>query len=450
MNSILSLNKKTLFITSFFLLAITFSSSCLAQTYKIACLKDYHPYTSVNENNELTGILIDWWELWAKENDVDILFVPTDIQGCLDKTLSGETDIIAGLFFDEKRANEFDYADNILKMKSVLFIDETIKVDSIEQLTNPIGVVENDLAKKYLQENYPNSKLSIFDSYTALRYAAQNHELSAFVYDVPDVIGNYKINPEPEGYIALKTLFLNSLKPMVKKGNQQLLNLIITGTNDISNDELVKIAPEWEIYNSSKKYFYLIFGFLIILLIGGLIYFIIKRKFENKPLQNLLEETDWLEVINKGENDAVEFKSSLRWDYNQEKTNKVLEGVIIKTISAFLNSNGGTLLIGVNDEGKILGLNEDYNSLSKKNRDGFLLALTNLINRDLGKKLHKYISINIISINESDICIVSSLQSEKPVFIKKNDKEEFYIRTSASVQPLNVKEAYDYINLHWK
>jgi predicted HTH transcriptional regulator len=78
-----------------------------------------------------------------------------------------------------------------------------------------------------------------------------------------------------------------------------------------------------------------------------------------------------------------------------------------------------------------------------------MLALTNLINQDLGKSSHLFISINIISLNEKDVCIVSVEKSDKPVFCGKNEKEEFYIRASASSQPLGMRESYKYIKSHW-
>lgn len=168
-----------------------------------------------------------------------------------------------------------------------------------------------------------------------------------------------------------------------------------------------------------------------------------------KELKDNLSKTDWQLIIDKGENDHIEFKSSLRWDLRLRKPNKILEKVIAKTISAFLNAEGGMLFIGVDDEGNILGLEHDYNSMTKNNRDGFLLSLTNIVNVSLGKSVHKFLSINIISINDKDVCIVNVEKSDKPVFMGKIDNEEFYIRASASSQPLGVRETYKYINSHW-
>jgi hypothetical protein len=70
------------------------------------------------------------------------------------------------------------------------------------------------------------------------------------------------------------------------------------------------------------------------------------------------------DLIQEGESDELEFKSSLRWDYKQGKVNKELEGVIVKTVSAFANSDGGTLLIGVDDDGNALGIEKDLLSLN--------------------------------------------------------------------------------------
>jgi hypothetical protein len=62
------------------------------------------------------------------------------------------------------------------------------------------------------------------------------------------------------------------------------------------------------------------------------------------------------DLIAEGESDELEFKSSLRWDYREERINKKLEEVIVKSVAAFANGEGGALLIGISDEGEVLGL----------------------------------------------------------------------------------------------
>ncbi|MDP2938534.1 MAG: DUF262 domain-containing protein [Candidatus Omnitrophota bacterium] len=161
------------------------------------------------------------------------------------------------------------------------------------------------------------------------------------------------------------------------------------------------------------------------------------------------EKIDYNALIAKGENNFIEFKSSLRWDYEKENVNKLMEYVIAKTLSAFMNSEGGKLFIGIDDSGKVLGIEKDCDTLKKKNNDGFLLQLTQVINQYLGKEFHQYLNQEIVNIDNKDVCVVNIVNSDMPVFVKNEDKEEFYIRASASSQPMSMREANNYIKTHW-
>jgi hypothetical protein len=160
--------------------------------------------------------------------------------------------------------------------------------------------------------------------------------------------------------------------------------------------------------------------------------------------------TDWDQLIEQGENNYVEFKSSIRWDYKKAESNTNLEFVIAKTISAFMNTEGGKLIIGVDDDGNVLGLQNDYKTLGQKpNKDGFLLQVDNIINKYLGREYHQFITVMIEQINGEDICVIEVLDSNQPVFVQHNGEESFYIRASASSQPMSMREANEYINSHW-
>jgi hypothetical protein len=165
---------------------------------------------------------------------------------------------------------------------------------------------------------------------------------------------------------------------------------------------------------------------------------------------NKKDHNDYLSTIESGENNYVEFKSSLKWSYDANQVDKKLEHVIVKAISSFMNSDGGKLFIGINDDGEILGLEKDYMGVKNKNADGFLLKLVEIINNYIGKEFHQYIIPDIVKIKDKEVCVVEVLNSGKPAYIKnENNKQEFYIRASASSQPMDTKEATDYIKSHW-
>ena len=84
------------------------------------------------------------------------------------------------------------------------------------------------------------------------------------------------------------------------------------------------------------------------------------------------------ELIGLGESATLEFKSTIQWDVVQGQINKALRKQILKTIAAFLNSSGGTLLIGVEDDGNIYGIEEDLR-YSKNSTDRYLNLLSTLL-----------------------------------------------------------------------
>ncbi len=156
-------------------------------------------------------------------------------------------------------------------------------------------------------------------------------------------------------------------------------------------------------------------------------------------------------LLEKGESAYVEFKETMRYDARKGEISKELEKMVLKTIASFLNADGGTLLIGVNDEGKAVGLANDYKTLTKKNRDGFENHLTMLVKTQIGLAFAKYVSVAFETIEGNDICVVSVKEGHKPAYVMNGDKkEDFFVRVGNSTQPFSMSEAEEYIKTHWK
>jgi len=157
------------------------------------------------------------------------------------------------------------------------------------------------------------------------------------------------------------------------------------------------------------------------------------------------------DLITEGESDELEFKSTLRWDLKEGTVNKKLEEVIMKTVAAFANSHGGTLLIGVDDEGKVLGLEADYHSLGGADRDKFELHLRNLLNQQFGTGfVTSKVSITFHEVEEKEVCQVDTKQAKEPVIVSVKDKngqatEKFYARSGNSSQEIPLGEMSAYV-----
>jgi membrane protein YdbS with pleckstrin-like domain len=167
-----------------------------------------------------------------------------------------------------------------------------------------------------------------------------------------------------------------------------------------------------------------------------------KKPIHSRSLQTFLKE---------GEGLFLEYKQTLRWDIRKQCVSKDVERAIIKTIAGFMNADGGTLIIGVDDEGKVTGLKSDFASLAKNNRDGFENHLNMLVKTMLGIKIANYIHVRFEYFDANEACLVAVDPSHKPAYIHNSEgKEEFFVRMGNSTQPFSMSETEEYIKTRWR
>jgi len=111
-----------------------------------------------------------------------------------------------------------------------------------------------------------------------------------------------------------------------------------------------------------------------------------------------------------------------------------------------MNTEGGTLLVGVHDEGSILGIDLDQ----FPNDDKYLLHFSNLINDKIGKQFIDQIQYAMRIIGDKKILRVDCKPSSVPVFLKNNDQEEFYVRNGPSSVQLSTSQFHEFSKKHFR
>lgn len=154
-------------------------------------------------------------------------------------------------------------------------------------------------------------------------------------------------------------------------------------------------------------------------------------------------------LISGGESESVEFKQSLRWDFTLERVNKGLGLTIVKTLAGFLNGEGGTLLVGISDEGTTEGIEKDYSTLKHPDRDGFQQYIMQLLARHCGADICPFIHTFFHCLEGKDIARIYIEPSPHPVYVSHDDKSLFYLRTGNGTRSLGVEEALSYVSFHW-
>ncbi|WP_239649904.1 AlbA family DNA-binding domain-containing protein [Methylocucumis oryzae] len=158
-----------------------------------------------------------------------------------------------------------------------------------------------------------------------------------------------------------------------------------------------------------------------------------------------------MSIVAQGEGPLIEFKSSFRWDFEQSRINRNLETIVLKTLAGFLNSShGGTLLIGIADNGEVIGLEQDFKTLKKPNQDGFEQSIMTAVSTQLGADLCSYIHVLFHAVEGKQVCRLLVTPALRPVFLQQNGSPKLFVRTGGATRDLNIQEALEYYQIRWQ
>lgn len=159
-------------------------------------------------------------------------------------------------------------------------------------------------------------------------------------------------------------------------------------------------------------------------------------------------------LLARGESDLVEFKETARWNVRESRKDPRMELAIAKTVAAFLNSGGGTLVIGANDAGEAIGLDRDLATLRTPDHDRFELWMRDLFSTLLGRNAAALPRLQFGAAgNGVVVCAVLCPVSPRPVFLsqaKDGSSTDLWVRVGNSTRSLEVDDAVEYVQRHWR
>jgi len=147
------------------------------------------------------------------------------------------------------------------------------------------------------------------------------------------------------------------------------------------------------------------------------------------------------QIVINGESTAVEFKSTLRINLHTGNKDSRMELSCLKTIAGFLNTNGGTLVIGVSDDGSPLGIEVDQ----FPNEDKMSLHLVNLISNRMGTQFMTFLHPRFEDCDGKRVFVVGCGKAKIPVYVRDGNIERFYIRTGPATRELPGSQIQGYI-----
>ncbi len=145
-------------------------------------------------------------------------------------------------------------------------------------------------------------------------------------------------------------------------------------------------------------------------------------------------------LVAAGENDRVEFKSTMRWNLRADKPGKEIELAWLKSVVAYMNTDGGVIVLGVDDDGRVLGMGAD----GFRNDDKLLLHFENLIQQHVGLEHAGRVRGELRDLDGEQVFLVSCAPADEPVFLRKGEDEDFYVRVGPSSRRLPASRVLDW------
>ena len=154
-----------------------------------------------------------------------------------------------------------------------------------------------------------------------------------------------------------------------------------------------------------------------------------------------LPTLDLAELIVGGESDYVEFKSTLWVNLHTHERDSRIEHAMLRTLAGFLNTSGGTLVVGVADDSTPVGLNVD----GFENEDKMALHLANIVNSRMGPTVWIAMHANFEDYEDDRVLVVHCEKARSAVYVTDGNAQHFYIRTGPSTTELNLSQSEEYI-----
>jgi hypothetical protein len=148
-----------------------------------------------------------------------------------------------------------------------------------------------------------------------------------------------------------------------------------------------------------------------------------------------------LELIFKGESHCLEFKETLEYDIRTSDRNPGLVKSCLRTIAAFLNTDGGILLIGVSDDGEIKGIKRDLKFVKNKNSDGFEQKLRSLLKDHFDPIPLGNVEISFEILEEGMVCQIKVEKSSEVIAYDN----EFFVRDGNVIRKLEGRRFIDWL-----
>ncbi|MDD1781634.1 GGDEF domain-containing protein [Enterovibrio sp. ZSDZ35] len=254
----------------------------------------WQPFSFINRDGEADGIMVDYWRLYAKENNLNIQFNLLPWSESLQYVANTDNVVHGGLGYTGSRAETLAFSRELpLKRYNVsLFVQKDLPVDDLNLLDSAVvGTVKDSTKHAFLMSRIPEENIKLFPTFGSLNDAAYRGEVDVFIDDFSTALYDMRHTGNSGQFTARRKLYSFPLHFAVNKNSQNSLADIERGLEKIDLDEVNAIYDKWLPQNKLHSALpWLNKHAQLTILISSMLVMVIGLFFYRKLLKNRTEE----------------------------------------------------------------------------------------------------------------------------------------------------------------
>jgi len=239
------------------------------------------PLSYLSAYAEPKGLIVDYWALWSRTNNVPVKMVLVDWPETLRMIREGEADVHGGMFYTKERAREFDFEEPFIEMDSAVAVRKELPVRSVEDLKDvTLGVLDHGYAAQFLNDAYPGMRQKSYKGTAQLVRAALSGEVDALLTERVTLVHLLGEAGRLDEFRMLDVIYRRGIRPVVAKGNRTMFDVVKKGMEVIPARELERTYARWTLPASRVPSWLVVLGsFALLVLVGGLFFFLFRLRF---------------------------------------------------------------------------------------------------------------------------------------------------------------------------
>ena len=243
---------KQLIFSILFILCLTSVAKEQRSPLRVIAVADGYPFSYTLPNGELSGLFVEFWQLWSEINDYPIIFELHDFSDGLEQ-LDSENTIFSGLFKNASRSEKYQFSLPFFKVDTGIIYNRTLTdKGSLYGAPLRIAVIKSSFQQDYINTYHPNHEVVLLDKVDDAVPMLLNESIDALMSDAP-LLSSFLIRHQLNGVLKLSDdlKLTNEVHAAVSDANQKIIAQINDGINNIPLNDLVELEKKWLLHQDS-------------------------------------------------------------------------------------------------------------------------------------------------------------------------------------------------------